>query len=181
MAHYQSIDENVFVVSDFFSPEECQAYIELSEGMGYGDAPITTSMGFIMRPDIRNNTRVILDDKERANVLWERAKEYLPKVDSLKPIGVNERFRFYRYDPGEKFYWHRDGYYARDNGERSYYTFMIYLNDGYEGGETSFTFGKIPPKQGMALFFLHPLLHQGDEVSEGRKYVLRTDVMYSLY
>ena len=180
MAHYQSIDENIFVVSEFFSPEECKAYIDLSEGIGFEDAPITTAMGFIMRPDIRNNTRVILDDTERATTLWDRCREYIPKIDCLSPTGVNERFRFYRYESGQKFYWHRDGYFKRDCGERSYLTFMIYLNDDFEGGETSFTVGKIPPKQGMALFFLHPLLHQGDEVTKGRKYVLRTDVMFDV-
>jgi prolyl 4-hydroxylase len=179
MVHYQLIDEDVFVISDFFSAEECETYIELSENMGYGDAPITTAFGFVMRPDIRNNTRVILDDEDRAKSLWERAKEYLPKFDSSHPVGVNERFRFYRYDPGEKFAWHRDGHFQRENGEKSYLTFMIYLNDDFEGGETSFRFGKIPPKKGMGLFFHHPLLHQGDEVTKGRKYVLRTDVMYA--
>jgi hypothetical protein len=31
----------------------------------------------------------------------------------------------------------------------------------------------------MALVFLHPLLHAGTPVRNGRKYVLRTDVMYA--
>jgi prolyl 4-hydroxylase len=175
---YQSISEDIFVINEFFTPEECKESIELIEGIGFTEAPITTSFGFVMRPDIRNNTRVIIDDKDRAEKLWERIQEYIPKLEGLSPVGVNERFRFYRYDPGQKFAWHRDGCYQRENGEKSYLTFMIYLNEGFEGGETSFRIGKIPPKQGRALFFLHPLLHQGDEVSKGRKYVLRTDVMY---
>jgi hypothetical protein len=32
----------------------------------------------------------------------------------------------------------------------------------------------------MALVFLHLQLHEGAPVVEGRKYVLRTDVMYAL-
>jgi len=52
--------------------------------------------------------------------------------------GLNERLRFYRYDPGQKFDWHQDGYYERENGERSQFTFMVYLNDGFGGGGTSF-------------------------------------------
>jgi hypothetical protein len=36
----------------------------------------------------------------------------------------------------------------------------------------------VKPKQGMGLLFHHPLLHRGDAVAAGRKYVLRTDVMY---
>ena len=31
----------------------------------------------------------------------------------------------------------------------------------------------------MALCFVHYLLHEGAEVQSGRKYVMRTDVMYS--
>lgn len=66
-------------------------------------------------------------------------------------------------------------------------TFMIYLNEGYEGGETQFDdAAKSPPgesvsvagKVGMALVFEHELLHEGAEVTAGVKYVLRSDVMY---
>ncbi len=48
------------------------------------------------------------------------------------PAGLNERLRLYRYDVGQKFDWHRDGCFERDNGERSQFTFMIYLNDDFE-------------------------------------------------
>jgi hypothetical protein len=37
---------------------------------------------------------------------------------------------------------------------------------------------RITPAKGMALLFHHPILHRGDSVVRGRKYVLRTDVMY---
>lgn len=103
-------------------------------------------------------------------------------------IGVNERLRFYRYDVGQQFDWHRDGYFERDYGERSVLTFMIYLNEEFTGGETTIegltsaglSDDKVVPKTGLALVFAHPLLHKGEPVTEGRKYVLRTDVMYRL-
>ena len=51
---------------------------------------------------------------------------------------MNERLRFYRYDIGQQFDWHYDGYFERDNGERSYLTLMVYLNDGlFPVGERS--------------------------------------------
>ena len=93
-------------------------------------------------------------------------------------IGLNERFRFYRYDPGEQFAPHTDGCFRRDNGEESLLTFMIYLNEGCEGGETNFGEVRIVPKTGMTLIFDHYLLHEGAAVVSGRKYVLRSDVMY---
>jgi hypothetical protein len=93
-------------------------------------------------------------------------------------IGLNERFRFYRYDPGERFAPHTDGCFRRNNGQESLLTIMIYLNEGCEGGETNFGDVQIVPKAGMALIFDHYLLNEGAAVLSGRKYVLRSDVMY---
>lgn len=171
--------DEAFTVTEFFSPEECQTYIQLSEKLGYDRAPINSSLGPAFRPDIRNNQRVMLDDTQLAAQLWARATDWTPHTLGLwRAVGMNERFRFYRYDPGQQFHWHRDGVFERDNGERSWLTFMIYLNDGFEGGATAFDFAKVAPEQGMALFFLHSLPHCGEPVIAGRKYVLRSDITY---
>ena len=37
----------------------------------------------------------------------------------------------------------------------------------------------VNPKEGTALFFVHSTHHKGEPVKIGRKYVLRTDVMYA--
>jgi prolyl 4-hydroxylase len=55
---------------------------------------------------------------------------------------------------------------------------MIYLNEGYDGGETRFESLSVVGKLGMARVFEHELLHEGAEVASGVKYVLRSDVMY---
>ncbi len=57
---------------------------------------------------------------------------------------------------------------------------MVYLNDDFTGGTTNFLHleKRIEPRAGMALFFQHRLLHEGSEVTDGVKYVLRSDVMY---
>jgi hypothetical protein len=176
--------ERIFLLHHFLTPEECEHFIARTEAVGFADAPITTSAGFVMRKDIRNNDRVILDDKELARQLFERARPLLPATWSgWELCGLNERFRFYRYDPGQYFALHGDGYYERANGERSHFTFMVYLNEGFEGGATYFECGResleVVPRTGMALVFSHPLLHEGTAVERGRKYVLRTDVMYT--
>lgn len=57
---------------------------------------------------------------------------------------------------------------------------MIYLNDGYEGGETTFNNITVKPKQGTVLLFFHDLEREGSSVKKGIKYVLRTDIMYRL-
>ena len=55
---------------------------------------------------------------------------------------------------------------------------MIYLNDDFTGGETTFDDVSIQPKTGTALCFIHEQKHEGTPVIEGTKYVIRTDVMY---
>ncbi|MEM9541459.1 MAG: 2OG-Fe(II) oxygenase [Cyanobacteria bacterium P01_E01_bin.42] len=176
----------IVTISDFLSPEECDEYIDLSEQIGYGEAPINAMRGAIIRPDIRNNARAMLDDPERAGMLWKRLSTFLPdKLEERFPVGLNERLRFYRYDRNQQFAWHYDGSYRRENDESSLLTFMVYLNDRFTGGETQFDLRypyfdlSVTPKMGMCLCFLHALRHQGAAVIQGRKYVLRSDVMYS--
>lgn len=179
MPEYTWITDEIFTVADFCTAEECAANIALADSLGFGDAPINSAFGPQIRKDVRNNSRVMLDDVERAAELWQRCEVYVPKfLGGWQAVGVNERLRFYRYDLGQQFEWHYDGAFERENGERSKLTFMIYLNDGFEGGETSFESTSIVPQTGLALFFVHQIRHKGQPVIRGRKYVLRTDVMY---
>jgi len=57
---------------------------------------------------------------------------------------------------------------------------MIYLNDTFKGGETKFNNLVVAPTKGAALVFYHYFEHEGTEVIEGIKYVLRTDIMFRL-
>jgi hypothetical protein len=173
------IAEGIWTIQNVLAEAECQEYISLAEVSGFTSAPITTMGGFEMRPDIRNNTRVILDDHDRARDLWRRVRDHIPPVlEGRQALGLNERFRFYRYDVGQYFAPHYDGFHRRIDGEQSLLTFMIYLNENFEGGETNFGVIVVRPVTGMALLFEHPLLHQGVAVRAGRKYVLRSDVMF---
>jgi len=74
---------------------------------------------------------------------------------------------------------------------QSIYTVMVYLNDceAFEGGTTDFfdSTGKkviesIAPKAGLAIVFVQDdmtLLHEGTEVKGGKKYMIRTDVLFT--
>lgn len=191
------VPDQIFTVSNILSPEECADYIALTEKIGYTAAGLTIGQDqYFMAPNVRSNDRVILDDEERAADLWRRIADYVPvTIDRWTAIGLNERLRFYRYDPGQRFAPHRDGSYIRQNGECSRLTFMIYLNGGFEGGETRFYLRNsyielfnssavpdvsVVPTTGMALCFLHELRHEGAPVISGRKYVLRSDVIYTV-
>jgi len=92
----------------------------------------------------------------------------------------------------------RDGKYVYDldGAHRTRFTFLLYLNEGFEGGETTFyTAGAgekatleargVTPRMGSVLCFPHgdavgSLVHEGSEVRRGAKYVVRSDVLYTL-
>ena len=158
----------------------------MSEDAGYEEATITTASGFVMAKEIRNNARLIVDNPSLADQWWTRAAAFLPpNIGACRAVGFNERLRFYRYDSEQRFAPHFDGAFTRPSGERSQLTFMVYLIADFTGGETNFyednrTFRfAVRPERGMALIFVHDQLHEGATVVSGRKYVLRTDVMYT--
>jgi hypothetical protein len=162
------------------SEQECAALVAEAEATGFEDAPITTFTGFVMAPEVRNNTRVMVDDEVRAGWLWGRIRSWIPAEHrGARVVGLNERLRYYRYLPGQYFEWHADGSFRRSSEEFSLLTLMVYLNEGFTGGSTEFTRASpVVPKLGMAVSFDHGLRHRGAPVIAGTKYVLRTDVMY---
>ncbi|HYG14107.1 MAG TPA: 2OG-Fe(II) oxygenase [Bacteroidia bacterium] len=175
------INKNIFLVPDFLTPIECREYIEMSEKLGYEKALVETEKGYQEIKAVRDNDRVLFTDSNLSSHLYERAFQYLPgHIGNSSLYGLNELIRFYRYKPGQKFKKHNDQSFIKNEEEASYYTFLIYLNDNYEGGETQFDMQTIRPQAGTLLIFLHQLEHSGNEVVNGVKYVLRTDVMYKL-
>jgi len=183
-----------------FTPEECAALIRRSEEHGYLPAKEGDQSG-------RSNYRCIIDDQDVAGQLFERVRAWLPPTwvhddpysaslatrqatDTL--LAVNPRLRFQRYDPGQMFARHVDGAFERDDGSaRTHVTVQLYLNQGFAGGATSFLDTKhyqstaespldVVPQTGAVLLFEHELLHSGARLEQGRKYTLRTDVLYSV-
>jgi predicted 2-oxoglutarate/Fe(II)-dependent dioxygenase YbiX len=170
----------IAVVHDFLGRAECAELVGRIESIGPGAAPITVGGGQqVMMPDIRNNDRVMFEDVALAASLFERLRPALPAREDTA-VGLNERFRGYRYTAGQRFQPHYDGAYVRNERERSEITVLLYLSDGFLGGDTLFNDlnVRVTPKTGMALLFEHPVLHEGCAVLAGTKYVLRSDVMY---
>ena len=168
MTKEQLDGDRIFVIRDFLTPAECAAFIAQSEAAGYEEATITTLAGAVMNKHYRDNSRLILDDPELATRLWQRIEPFLPaQIWNWHIVGLNERFRFYRYDVGERFKPHFDGSFRRDNGEESQLTLMMYLNADFVEGETKFYVSNgtprltVSPERGMALVFAHRQLHEG--------------------
>lgn len=184
------------MVEGFLTPEECQTWIAESEQSGYEPALVNIGGGKQrMMTDVRNSSRCVIDDERIAAQLWQRIKPFLPDDCAAQfrvlPKELNERLRFLRYDSGEYFAPHCDGSYAHPgghpkNGQTSVMTFFLYLNEGFEGGATRYyssykedEYFDCIPKTGMVVVFEHHMYHSGEVLAAGRKYALRTDVMFT--
>lgn len=186
--------EQGLVLHNALTEEECKAIISLSESKGYQGA---SEYCFMYRD--RWNDRFMSDDKELAEILWQRIKPHLPKTVQAhgrewQIQDMNTRFRFCKYIGGEGHYFgpHTDGEYIVDSNNRSLLTCMWYLNgvEEFEGGLTNFiepTVDKalkysVKPEPGLCVVFPQANLnfyHEGTQVLRGLKYILRTDIMFT--
>lgn len=184
---YDQTERMAFLLHNVLSKQECEEYIKITEEKGFETALVNIGGGRQrMMTDVRNSDRCIIDSFEESNKIWQRIKPFIPAVwKGHRVLGLNERLRFLRYDPGQYFLPHFDGMYLRENGERSYITMQLYLNEGFEGGSTTFMSRdehdrkEVVPKTGTALVFEHKILHEGSVLTKGRKYAVRSDIMYA--
>ena len=173
--------EQLFLIDDFLTQEECTDLILRSEQHGYEEAKVQIDGQQLMMKTIRNNTRILWKDEQLQAFIWERFLPFAVQGSETCTVsGLNELFRFYKYESGQRFKKHRDGSFKRSDREFSCYTLLIYLNDNFTGGETTFEHCSVKPVMGRAVVFLHELKHSGEPVTDGSKYVLRTDVMYQM-
>lgn len=71
--------------------------------------------------------------------------------------------------------------------EKSFLSVYLFLNDDYEGGQSSFLKNwqpsahdvKVKPTRGSVFVHQHNLLHEITPVVSGQKQVVRLDVMYN--
>ncbi len=174
-----SIAPGIVTIDEVLNVDECESQILRAQTRGFEPAPITTAFGDRVQSDTRNNDRCMFDDAALAALLWQRVSGVVaPKMHGRAAVGLNERFRLYRYAAGQQFDWHADAPLRRADGVLSLLSFIVYLNADYTGGATRFETAKVQGATGQALVFSHGLLHQGAPVTGGVKYVLRSDVMY---
>jgi len=161
-------------VEDVYTRAECAAFIDLIER---SSPTLATN-----NPLYRNQDRVIRDDPGVAAELFRRLGSHLPQtMGPLRLAGVNERLRFYRYRPGQRFEPHMDHWYQPNDRRITLHTLLVYFNDDFEGGETRFQEQLeevVRPRPGLVVIFQHKLRHEGCEVRRGTKYAMRSDVIY---
>lgn len=183
------------IIENFLTPEKCQELIDLSEAKGYEEADISYTTGAKMNKEYRDNSRCLYESESLRQELEKNIMPYVPAttpwikpggiVEQLKFLKLSGKFRFYKYQPGQKFKKHRDGSLLEEGG-LSVYTVLIYLNSAEEGGETGVYDYSLPDKllvkaeTGKCLIFNHTVAHTGEELKKGVKYVLRTDFIYEV-
>lgn len=198
-------DGSAVVLRGLLSPAECQSFISQAESFGIEPT------GY--RMSIRQTDRVAAKSTAVAEWLMNRIRPFLQPINlsmsnkkwpkgvpwffprrNWNPVGLNEMFRLCRYEPGGFFLPHHDAGFVRSESERSLKTFMIYLNNDFEGGATNFyresqrhyqpgdlanIIYSFRPEAGDALIFNSAMLHDGEKVMSGRKYIMRSEIMYS--
>eukprot|EP01095_Lingulamoeba_sp_RSL-Kostka_P009831 TRINITY_DN3421_c3_g1_i2.p1 TRINITY_DN3421_c3_g1~~TRINITY_DN3421_c3_g1_i2.p1 ORF type:complete len:195 (+),score=56.00 TRINITY_DN3421_c3_g1_i2:724-1308(+) len=165
---------------------------------------------------IRNSERVLFDVPdsigltlnkrlfpfldEKVNCI--RAEWEVVKIGEGEAKGpINRRWRFNRYKKGQYFKPHFDAGYVYNDKEQTIFTFILYLSEGFEGGETIFYPDdkryswskkeegievKIKPQIGMALIFFQagnesPRHCGATQLSdEVQKHILRSDLAYKM-
>jgi hypothetical protein len=150
------------------------------------DAETAPILGADLRPavdvKVRNNTRIMWSDQVLAARLFAQVRDQVPKTFQRGAVvGANDWLRCYRYGPGQRHGLHWDTTIALEGGVESQLTFMIYLNEDFEGGRTLFPElnGAATPKTGRALLFQHKILHEAERVERGIKYALRSEILYA--
>jgi hypothetical protein len=100
--------EDIYTARQVYSLRECQEFIDLSEEIGYQDAPISMFGAEVRRPDVRNNARVILDDEELAEKIWRRALSHVPTIHiglTWATLGQSDGGRRLRFDETLECIW----------------------------------------------------------------------------
>ena len=163
--HPQPVEHNdvegvpgVFQLLNVLSEHECQRFITATENMGYTE-DAAVSLGRNIRHNMNLNW-IIDDTSER--IIWSRIAPLLASLSddnpalflNEQPLGLNQRFRFYRYKEGDFFSFHTDGAWPGSKiidrksvadafGDRfSLFTCLIFLSDDFEGGATEFLVDK---------------------------------------
>ena len=184
-------DPILYVVDNFLSNVECDAFIEASEGRLQPSTVINLDNEF---PHENRTSENCWIEHDANDIVHEVSKRFSILVQM--PIRNAEQYKLVYYKKGAQYKPHFDSFdYETEDGKKYWepggqrmITVIAYLNDVEEGGETGFPeLGiNIPPKKGDAVVFhntltndttTHPKinprsLHGGMPVIKGEKWIV---------
>ena len=171
-------------INDFIRPEEAKYLMSMIDR--YANRSMVVSQGKEMNQYSSCRTSYT------ANLVANdpTVESLHKKIASYLGVSINkgESLQGQRYETGQYFNSHVDYFKGSDydknclsSGNRTH-TFMLYLNDNFKGGTTTFKHlnKEIKPKSCKALTWNnlqqgHPneyMMHSGTEVTEGTKYII---------
>eukprot|EP00397_Hematodinium_sp_SG-2012_P027469 GEMP01028867.1.p1 GENE.GEMP01028867.1~~GEMP01028867.1.p1 ORF type:complete len:449 (+),score=132.26 GEMP01028867.1:147-1493(+) len=191
--------DGAFVIAHALTRPECAQIVHCAEALGFTPDPLGGP----------EQVEWFADDSIMQPFFARCKPHLPPTLCDDDLRGINKRLRIYRFTPGVLYRPHVDGawpasgldssgkyIYDAHLGQRSRLTMAIYLHEGCDGGETSFFSANkargeghldvqgVTPQTGNALCFPHgdtmgALVHEGSAVRAGRKYLIRTEVLYT--
>jgi len=195
-------------VDGVLTEPECAEVLQSLNAKGFTPALVNIGNGMQQyQPKYRDSYRVVQDSPPLANWLLEVLRPRLSvetmegqqtqwRVPQRLTVSeINERCRFLCYVPGQQFKPHADGGQMRRRRAQgspssardlSVITIQLYLHNMPPecGGATNFIGqpdARYQPRAGSVLLFTQELMHEGAIVSVGRKFTMRSEVMYSGY
>jgi predicted 2-oxoglutarate/Fe(II)-dependent dioxygenase YbiX len=139
-----------FQLLNVLSKQECERLVSISEQLGFlSDAAVS-----LPRSVRHNDSLTWIVDEQTDGTIWQRIAHLMDDRQAIfggsEALGLNARFRFYRYNPNDFFKPHSDGAWpgsriindklvANAYPDRfSQMTALIFLSEDFEGGATRF-------------------------------------------
>jgi len=129
---------------------------------------------FDVDPNVRD-AEILFEElhQPHARVYRERLARVTDDLaQRLAPGSKLVEVQLVRYQPGGRYVEHRDG--PTPGAVQRTLSLVCYLNEGFEGGATTFTEldVSVKPAAGLLIAFPPELMHRADPVLDGRKYVI---------
>lgn len=158
-------------IKNALSPEDCEIFKKT-----INDTTETTDF---------STTAMFKNDKFKDIKLAEKLFKTIPEGLIDPACRPNDIIMTGMYKTGDAFGLHVDTgiYYNSSSREKCIYTYLIYLNDDFKGGETAFYTDSFEfktattPEKGMGLLFDLTIWHKGNEILSGEKYWISIEVI----
>lgn len=165
------LSNNIWTFYNFLTDKECDFFIEKINKK-------ENIINFTMSGNFKNDKYI---NNELAQSFFYKVKKTL----NINILRANNLIMTGKYTKNNEFGLHTDTglYFDFIKKEKSNYTLLIYLNDNFKGGYTTFYDNNlkktvsIKPKKGMALLFDISLWHKGCKILKGEKYWVGCEII----
>jgi hypothetical protein len=153
-----NIDENIIIIKNFISKEECDLIIKSAESCSQSDWDIYTNS----KRDSRNEWSDRILDFKKAKNFDDSTKKIIDEIFLKLQFLLNIHYKF-NYQYSEMFAIYRTKinqrmkvHYDQGGDSKVKYGAVLYLNDDYEGGEIYYPNVNIKIKPQCGDLVIHP-------------------------